>query len=430
MPTDSSDDEAQHPPDQRPGVRDKPNRLAEHPAGINIDPSCADDGWVSPPPVTLNDGTTVQLYKDGEALLAAHNAIQNAKRRICLEVYIFASDATGEAFAELLSKKSSEGVSVYVLYDDIGSLTADRKIFRRMRASGVKLQAFHPIRPWECRYGWKPFNRNHRKLLVIDNEIAGMGGLNVGREYAGSWIVRDQDANVSDFWRDNAIGLRGPAAREFQKSFAKSWHYAANGGRLRKTQFQYNLDAIEHPHAGNELSILASSPSLDSPLRPVLHKLFGGARRSIQMTMAYFAPDDDLIDALCRAAKRGVKVQLMLPSRTDVHLLIIAARSFYEKLLAAGVEIFERQSVVLHTKTMTIDNEISVVGSANLDYRSIEYNLELSTIIRSRQFGAQMNALFRNDIHFSKRINLNEWRKRPWSDRLIQWMVSRARYLL
>jgi len=146
--------------------------------------------------------------------------------------------------------------------------------------------------------------------------------------------------------------------------------------------------------------------------------------------MAYFAPDDELVGELCKAAKRGARVQLMLPAKCDVPALIVAARSFYEKLLTAGVEIFERQGVILHAKTMVIDGTVSVIGSANLDYRSIEYNLELSAVIRSKEFGRQVGDLFANDIAFARRISLRDWRRRPWTDRLVQWLVSRARYVL
>jgi cardiolipin synthase len=410
----------------------QPNQAGEVGAapGVNIAPGSDDDGWVVPDPVTLDDGTSVQLYKDGEALHAAYRAIENAQRRICLEVYIFASDDTGCAFSNLLCRKAEEGVKVYVIYDSIGSIGTDASMFERMRRAGVVLQAFHPVRPWECRFSWRPFNRDHRKLLVIDDDIAGMGGLNIGREYAGSWVIGQRDAKASDFWRDNAIGLRGPSARYFLRSFSKTWHYVTHGGRIHTAEFNYNTGNLGTPSPSTELSVLASVPTRSSPLRGILQTLFGSATRSIQMTMAYFAPDDDLINALCQAARRGAKVQLMLPARTDVHLLTIAARSFYEKLMAAGVEIYERQAVVLHAKTMTIDGCITVVGSTNLDYRSIEYNLELSAIIRSNEFGRNMHALFKNDICFAKRISLSEWRKRPWTDRLIQWTVSRARYLL
>ncbi len=120
----------------------------------------------------------------------------------------------------------------------------------------------------------------------------------------------------------------------------------------------------------------------------------------------------------------------MLPGKCDVNLLVTAARSFYEKLLSAGIEIFERQEVILHAKTMVLDGELSILGSANLDYRSIDYNCELSVLIRSQEFGQQMRDLFDNDVKFAKRITMKEWRRRPWFDRFGQWAVNRARYLL
>jgi cardiolipin synthase len=192
-------------------------------------------------------------------------------------------------------------------------------------------------------------------------------------------------------------------------------------------------NAIHHgdaPEAPGQLGILASVPAVHSPLKPFLTRLFRSARKSISMTMAYFAPHDDLIDELCAAARRGVKVRLMLPGRCDVNLLITAQRAFYETLMTAGVQIYERQGVILHAKTMVVDGQISMIGSTNLDYRSIEYNLELSALIRSKEFGRQMEDLFDNDVRFAKRMKLGQWRHRPTMDRFVQWAVSRARYLL
>jgi cardiolipin synthase len=171
-------------------------------------------------------------------------------------------------------------------------------------------------------------------------------------------------------------------------------------------------------------------PTVDSPLRPLLCDLLSEAKESIQLTIAYFAPDEDLIQELLKAAKRGVRVQLMLPSRSDVKLLLIAARSFYERLMDAGIEIYERQEAILHAKTMTIDRSVTVLGSTNLDHRSIEFNFELSAIIRSREFGEQMHELFENDIRYSRRLDREAWRGRPLADRIVQWAVIRARYLL
>jgi cardiolipin synthase len=370
------------------------------------------------------------LYKDGEALHAAYQAIKSAKFRVCLEVYIFANDQTGNAFADLLCEKAMQGVKVYVIYDAFGSLGFEQfyrprpAMFAKMRRSGVHLQEFNPMRPWECRFSWRPLNRDHRKLLIIDNALAGLGGINVGHEWGGSWVIKSK-SHKNDLWRDNAIGVSGPGVRHLVRSFAHTWFYCLRGGRVRRAGYTQGIEA-QCP-----FGVFASVPTTDnSPLRCLLCDLLTSARRSIQLTMAYFAPDDELIDALLAAARRGVKVRLMLPARSDVRLLLIAAHSFYECLLDAGVEIYERQSVILHAKTMTIDDRVTMIGSTNLDHRSIEYNFELSAVIRSAAFGKQMHDLFENDIRYARRIDPDAWRGRPVLDRFVQWAVFRARYLL
>jgi cardiolipin synthase len=459
---------AAHPPglDQECEVSRRAHERSGVAPGVNIEPGSDDDGWIVPDRVTLADGTSIQLYKDGEALHAAYEAIANAKFLVCLEVYIFANDETGRRFTELLCNKAKEGVRVYVLYDSVGSLGAG-ELFKKLAAAGVRLGAFHPLFPWELKFSWRPWNRDHRKLLVIDNAVGGTGGLNLGANYAGSWVVRNV-GNLSgavagrrlgkvvgsaaarvagstrssaigevngdgaaenpecDFWRDTSIGIRGPGAKLLQQAFARSWTYVTRGGRIRRAEFIHGIDS----DADNELGVFASVPTMNSPLLPLLQRLMRGARESLMLTMAYFVPDDPLVDELCRAARRGVRVRLMLPGRSDVKVVQIAARSFYEKLMTAGVEIYERQVVVLHSKTMVADARVSVVGSMNLDHRSIEYNCELSTIIRSETFGRQMVDLFENDVQYARRISLSEWRKRHWRDRCVQWAVSRARYLM
>jgi len=368
----------------------------------------------------LEDGTRVHLYKDGEALHAGFDAIKAASKRICLEVYIFHSDETGWAYANLLSARAKEGVPVYVIYDSLGCIDSDPRMFEQMRAAGVRLAEFHPIKPWECKYSWRPFNRDHRKLLLLDDDGAGLGGLNVGAEYAGSWVVPSEPGCAP--WRDNAVGLRGPATRHLFSAFARMWRYVNSGGKIRNTELLHNTDE-------GEFGVLGSVPTRRSPL-PSLRKMLREAKQSILLTMSYFAPPDELVEELCRAARRRVKVRLMLPAECDVPLLITAARSFYETLLQSGVEIYERQGAILHAKTLCIDGFTSIIGSTNLDYRSIEYNCELSVIFRNREFGRQVKMLFENDVCYARQITLNQWRKRPFSDRFVQWAVHRARYLL
>ena len=270
--------------------------------GVNIAPGSDDDGWIVPHPVRLRDGTRVQLYKDGEALHAAFEVIRHSKKRICLEVYIFADDDTGRAFADLLCEKALQGVKVYVLYDSFGSFGIEQlwkpkpPIFEKMRRSGVRLAEFHPVRPWEGRFGWRPVNRDHRKLLLVDDDIAGLGGLNVGGEYAGSWVVQSSAGAECDLWRDNAVGIVGPGAKTLMQSFINTWRYVHTGGRMRRAE-------LWHPaNDQNDLGVLASVPSMHSPLQPRLRELLRNARHSIELTMAYFAPPDELVDGLWRAA--------------------------------------------------------------------------------------------------------------------------------
>jgi len=213
----------------------------------------------------------VQLYKDGEALHAAYEAIKHAKRRVWLEVYIFADDDTGRAFADLLCEKASQGVRVYCIYDSFGSFGVEQlwtpkpALFEKMRRSGVRLAEFHPLRPWEGRFSWKPVARDHRKLLVIDDNMAGLGGLNVGGEYAGSWVVQSSTPEC-DLWRDNAIGIVGPSARLLQQAFVNTWRYVNSGGRMRKAEFY-------HPLGDGDFGVLASVPSMHSKFTERLREL-------------------------------------------------------------------------------------------------------------------------------------------------------------
>lgn len=386
--------------------------------GINVIPGPQDDGWVTPGQVSLDDGTQIQLFKDGEALLAAYEAIKHAKKRVGLEVYIFHSDATGRAFAELLCHKAASGVEVFVIYDSFGCHDTDKKLFQMMSNAGIRLAEFHPIYPWNCRYSWRLFNRDHRKLLIIDDHIAGIGGLNIGDEYGGPWVAK----NTHKPLRDNAVGISGPATKKLVQAFSKAWNYSTRAGKIRNMELLHNL-------AAGEFGVLATAPTRKSPAQTLRH-LMHHAKDSILMTMPYFAPPDTLIDALCAAARRHVRVRLMLPGILDHRTLLTAARSFYEQLLSSGVEIHERQGCMLHSKITCIDAKISVMGSTNLDYRSIEYNCEISMILRNPQFGRQLHDLFDNDVKFSHKIELGEWKRRPMLDRVIHWGVSRIRRLL
>ena len=414
--------------------------------GLNLGPDVADDGWRVPQVVTLADGTRIKLLKDGEALKVALDAIATAEFRICFEFYTWANDATGRAFAKALIEKAKSGVRVYVIYDSFGCLGGnDREMFRAMKKAGIRVAEFHPIRPWECNFSWRPFNRDHRKLIIIDNRAAGTGGLNIADPYAGSWVAPN-DLKPVQLWRDTGMLIEGPAVRLFLASFARTWTYLHKGGPINRASFNGGVNvprsakgnrigvARQRPHGPellekDRLGLIATVPTLASPLRPILYGLIRSARRRIRMTMAYFAPDDELITALCEAAERGVKVELMFGAKSDAPLMLLAARAFYERLFSGGVKVYERQFVILHAKTMLVD-DIAVVGSTNLDYRSIEFNCELSAVIRSATFAKEISKLFDHDKKYAKEIDQTAWKQRPWLTRVAQWIVTHFRQLL
>ena len=422
--------------------------------GLNTEPGVGDDGWHTPPPCHLRDGTRLQLYKDGEAAAAAFRAIEHAQDRVLLEVYIWPGDATGERFSELLARKASEGVQVFVLYDAFGCLLTPPEIFNRIERAGGNIVEFHPLNPWRSRWGWRPANRDHRKLLVVDQHIAGIGGLNIGDDYAGTWVAEDARVAPEDLWRDAGMGIVGPGAGACAEAFRRAWQYAVKRGPMRRATFAHALHlpapakgkrigksreggdarafrSVEDVlRDGHDLGFVGSAPSLSSPLRPFLHGLIRSAQKSLSLTMAYFAPDDQLIDALCSASRRGVKVRLMLAGRTDLRLLVIAGRAFYSRLLDAGCEVYEREHAMLHQKSIVADGKVAVLGSTNLDYRSIEFNLELSAVVRDEQFAGQLDDLFDHDVRYAESFDRERWRRRPWRDRFVQWSVSRLRYAL
>ena len=426
--------------------------------GLNIRPGADDDGWETCPTIELCCGTRMHLYKDGEALGRIFEILRRAEKQILIETYIWAGDGTGEAFANLLCEKAEAGVQVFVIYDGFGSMLTPREPLDRMKASGVHVVEFHPPRFWQCRWRWRPFNRDHRKLFVVDNKIACVGGLNIGTRYAGKWVDPDATPNPARMWRDAGVGVSGPAARHFAEAFRRTWDYCldrghidqtlytrgidigrrAKGHRLGKVRESLRRDRRQTPgvypetviERGSDVAFLGTSPTFASPLRPVLYRLLRDARRSIDLTTAYFAPDDELIEGLCRAGRRGVRVRLLFAGRTDVPAVKIAGRSFYNRLMDAGAEIWERQGCMLHQKTIVIDGNVSVIGSTNLDYRSIEFNLELSIMIRSPDFAERLSHMFDLDTQYSEKIDPALWRERPTRDRIVQWAISRMRYFL
>ncbi len=278
------------------------------------------------------------------------------------------------------------------------------------------LGAQQHINPLSVRKEWVLKNRDHRKLLMVDGHTVFLGGINISSVYSGGSFSKGWPPRPAGMpaWRDTDLRLQGPVVAELQKLFLDAWR-SQGGPPLTRADY---LPPSES--AGHELvRVIGSSPEEPfSQIYVTLLSAIASAHRSVHLTNAYFVPDPLLLEALEAAAGRGIDVRLILPSQTDSWLVFHAGRSFYERLLKAGVKIFERRGVILHAKTVLIDGVWSTVGSTNLDWRSFVHNHELDAVVLGPDFGQQLQAVFAADLTASEAITLAQWRRRPLHLRL------------
>jgi cardiolipin synthase len=378
-------------------------------------------------PLTL--GNRVILLQDGPATYRSmQEAIRSAREHIDLETYTFEDDEVGRAFADLLLERRAAGIAVNLVYDSIGSIATPAAFFERLRAGGVQVLEFNPIDPTKRpKRDWLINNRDHRKLLIVDGRIAFVGGINISKVYSSSPFARRSTRSaVAPGWRDTHVRIEGPAAVEFERLFLATW--ARQGGAPLPERAARPDPA---PRGGEMVRAISSVPGEPSnPIYLTLLSAIGHAERELHITVAYFAPDPQLLAALIDARKRGVDVALVVPSRTDSWPIFSLGRSYYTPLLKAGVSIHERRGAVMHSKTVTVDGVWSTVGSANLDWRSFLHNDEVNAVILGRDFALQMDGMFDSDLAESDAIDLAQWRERGWAERFKEWLARLGAYWL
>jgi cardiolipin synthase A/B len=379
--------------------------------------------------VPLISGNKVTLLFDGPAtmreMMAAARAATNS---INLETYIFDEDEIGLQFAKVLIDKRHQGVIVNVMVDAVGTLGTPRAFYDKMKAEGINLIVFNPVNPTLRPGKWELNNRDHRKLMVVDGKVAFTGGINISSTYANSSFFRsrekpEKNGNQKVGWRDTHIKIEGPAVAALQWSFINNW-VGQEAGELQKADYFPAL-----PAAGDKIvRVLATEPDHASSIYKSLLVAIGEARKSIHITAAYFVPDQQVIDALSAAARRGVDVKLVLPGVSDHSLVFHAGQSFYDELLENGVRVFQLQVAILHAKTAVIDSGWSTIGSANIDRRSFIHNYELNVVVMDPAFGRDMESAFSEDLRDSKEVTRAQWEVRPLKDRLMEWMGRMAEY--
>lgn len=376
----------------------------------------------------LLGGNKVTLLQNGKTIYAAmERIISQAKNSINLETFTFADDAVGRKFAALLIDRSRHGVRVNIIYDSFGSMDTPASFFDRMRRNGISVVAFNPLAEANSQsQDQSVVHRDHRKLLVVDGRIAITGSVNIADEYVNGRAdeLSNGAAPSEMFWRDTDVEIQGPAVAQCQRLFVAEW-YGQTGSLLPPADYFPHLKA-----RGNQLvQAIGSTPQVGfSTIYYTLLDAVQNARKNVYIADAYFAPGRQFLERLKAAGRRGVDVELVLPHRTDHPIVIEAARWHYASLLRARVRIYERLHAVLHSKTATIDDIWSTVGSSNLDWWSIARDNEINVVIVGRSFALQMNAAFANDREQSLEITRSAWSRRPVTERFDEfcgWVLQR-----
>ncbi len=376
------------------------------------------------------DGNKIELLRDGNATFPAMlAAIRHAKKYINMESFTF-DDKAGKRFAKALINRRQHGVKVNLIYDAFGSSDTPPGIFDYMRAHGITLLEFNPITVGEV-MDMDANHRDHRKLLIVDGKEAFVGGVNISAVYLHKKKLKEalgnSDKDDADPlpWRDTHIKITGPAVREFEHAFRQTW-VEQHGSPVA---FNWPLDGYKSGDWRVE-ALLGAPTNGHYDIYESLLMAITLAQHSVHLTTGFFAPTPELMEALEKAARRGVDVELMLPSTSDSDMALAAGHASYHELLESGVRIYEIQGAVLHAKTSVIDGMWSTVGSANLDWRSAVLNNECNAVILGAVFGAQMETLFHDDVVHSKAITLEDWGGRPFEERLQEMGASWIDYFL
>jgi cardiolipin synthase len=329
-------------------------------------------------------------------------ALRNAKHHIHIEYYIYEQDEIGEQIENILIEKAKEGVQVRFIYDDFGSPNIKKKTEEKMKKAGIEIHPFQKVMFYMLanRLNY----RNHRKIIVIDGQIGFTGGINVCDKY-----INNKPGRL--FWRDTHIRIDGPGVFYLQYLFLSNWNFCS--GKILQPEKLHFITAPGHKD-DSFLQVAASGP--DSAHPSVLFSLLQAiylAKKEILITTPYFIPGDSIQEALRVAALSGLSVKLLVPGIGDSKLVNAASKSYYKELLLAGVEIYLYQKGFVHAKSLITDGKLSVIGTANMDYRSFELNFEVNVILYDKEFSQQLRAVFFKDLEDAEKIDQERWYNRP-----------------
>lgn len=337
------------------------------------------------------------------------SAIRDAKDHIHLEYFIIKEDTIGNELKDLLIQKSSEGVRVRVVYDDVGSVALSKKYIQALRNAGVEVYAFFkvplPIFTRDLNY------RNHRKIAVIDGAIGFVGGLNIGDEYIGS-------SDKFEFWRDTHLEIKGEAVYSLQTIFLNDWNYVSKQD-VQGARFYPEIKVAKT----SLVQIAASGP--DSEWKCILqafYKMISNATQKIWITTPYLVPEESIMMGLKTAALSGIDVKIIIPSQPDHFFVYWASQANIQKLLEAGVKIYRYKNGFIHSKIMIVDRLAATVGTANLDIRSMEINFEVNAFLYDIDVIVRLEEDFIQDLEESIMYELESFKGRKLQYRFLEAM--------
>lgn len=368
--------------------------------------------------VLLNDAleplsaNKVTLLVNGEQKFpAVLQAIDEAKHFIHLEYYIYEDDEIGNAIKEALIKKAKQGCVVRFIYDDFGSRDISDQFFRDLKEGGVESYPFFKVHipTIASRLNY----RNHRKIIVIDGRIGFVGGINVSDRYV------NQQTDVL-FWRDTHVKIEGPAVLSLQYHFLADWNFCAKQEVL-PDEIHFP-PTTEMPKGDSLVQIVASGPDYPNPsIMLCFFTAIVNARERVYVTSPYFIPNNSIYDALKKAALSGKDVRLLVPGISDSHFVNAASESYYEELLACGVKIYRYEKGFIHAKTIVADDNLAIISTANMDFRSFEFNFEIGAVIYGERVCQELTEVFLNDLKHASMITLQDWEERS------KWTVIKSK---
>jgi len=353
-------------------------------------------------------GNAIKALQNGAEIFPAMlAAIAAATRTITFETYIYWSGKVGNQFADALIERARAGVQVHVMLDWVGSKRIDEKLIDRMKAVGIQVVRYHALRWYSVA---RLNNRTHRKVLIIDGQVGFTGGVGIADQWSGH-------AQDPDHWRDVHFRVEGPVVGQMQAAFLDNW-IKTTGNVLHGEGYFPNLRAA----GALDMQLFISSPSGGSAsMRLMYLAAITAAVRSIDIAAAYFIPDRLMTEELVKVCKRGVRIRVLVPDKhTDSKVVRIVSRREWGPLLESGVEIYEFEPTMLHTKMLIFDGFMVSVGSTNFDTRSFELNDEASLNVYDSAFAADMTRLFESDLARATRYRFENWRSRPLTQKLAE----------